>query len=269
MINYSLDYKVIDMHTHMGMQNCLYYPDHDADGLVRAMDEAGIDFIVSSPVEDLMDGSTRRSQIADAMRRYPDRIKGFYAINPLLGIDVKEIGKAFITEPGYVGLKFLPDYHRTNLTDDVYKPALDFANRHGMLVLSHTWGVSMNGESCNSADKIIAILDQYPNIVLLMGHSCQGQVDLAIEISAKYKNAYLDICDTSRLNGVIEKMVRKAGAHKVVFGTDAPMQSFHFQLGCVLGARIGEDEKRLILRDNALRILESTSQKNREKSFQA
>lgn len=258
MISYSLNYKAIDMHTHMGMQNCLYYPDHDADGMVKAMDEAGIDFIVSSPVEDLMDGSTKRKLISEAMQKYPERIRGYYAINPLLGIDVKEIDKAFIENPGYAGLKLLPDYHRTNLTDDFYRPALQFADSHHMLVLSHTWGVSMNGESCNSADKIVAILDEYPNLVLLMGHSCQGQVDLAIEISIAYKNAYLDICDTSRLNGVIEKMVEKAGAQKVVFGTDAPMQSFHFQLGCVLGARIGEDEKRLILRDNAIRLLEAT-----------
>ena len=53
-------------------------------------------------------------------------------------------------------------------------------------------------------------------------------------------------------------MVRRAGAEKVVFGTDVPMQGFCFQLGCVLGARIGADEKRLILRENALRILRTT-----------
>lgn len=262
MIDCDPGYRVIDMHTHMGPEYCLYYPEHDADSIVRYMDEVGVELILSSPVEDLMDGSSRRSQIRDAMRRYPDRIRGYYCVNPLLGYSPEGIAREFKEYPGYAGLKFLPDYHRVNLNDDVYKPAFEYANAEHMLVLSHTWGVSMNGESCNSVDKVIDVLDRYPNIVFLMGHSCQGQVDLAIDVACSYANAYLDLCDTGRLNGVIEKMVRRAGAEKVVFGTDVPMQGFCFQLGCVLGARITQEEKRAILRENALRILAATQKNN-------
>lgn len=258
MIDFCPDYKVIDMHTHMGLEYCLYYEHHDADGMVRCMNEAGIEFIACSPVEDLMDGSSRREQIHDAMRRYPDRIKGYYCVNPLLGFSAEGIRREFQAHRGYIGLKLLPDYHRTRLSDEIYRPALEYANANKMLVLSHTWGVSMNGESCNSAYEVEKLLNSYPNICFIMGHSCQGQVDLAIELAQKYPNAYLDLCDTGRLNGVIEKMVRKAGAEKVVFGTDAPMQSFSFQLGCVLGAQISSAEKRMILRENALRILKNT-----------
>lgn len=257
-MNWELDYKVIDMHTHMGLEYCLYYPCHDADGMVKCMDEANIDFIISAPCEDLFDGDSRREQIVDAMRRYPGRIKGYYSVNPLLGVDPDAIDRDVQINPGYVGLKFLPDYHRTALTSPVYAPALEYADDHHMLVLSHTWGVSMNGESCNSADKVIGVLERYKNIRFLMGHSIQGQVDDAIEIAAHYPNAYLELCDTCRLNGVVEKMVKKAGAEKIVFGTDAPMQSFNFQLGAVLGARITPEERRLILKGNALRILEET-----------
>ncbi len=258
MIDFHPDYKIIDMHTHMGLEYCLYYENHDADGMVRYMDEVGVDFVVSSPVEDLMDGSSKREQIRDAMRRFPGRIYGYYCVNPLLGFSPEGIEAEFAAHPGYVGLKFLPDYHRTNLSDEIYRPAFEYADAHHMLVLSHTWCVSMNGESCNSAYEVEKVLDRWPNITFLMGHSCQGQVDLAIDLAIRYPNAYLDLCDTSRLNGVIEKMVRRAGPEKVVFGTDVPMQGFCFQLGCVLGARIGADEKRMILRENALRILKAT-----------
>ena len=258
MINFRLPYRVIDMHTHMGLEYCLFYEGHDADSIVRYMDEVGVEMIFSAPVEDLMDGNSRRTQIQDAMKRYPDRIRGYYCINPLLGYTKQGIQRAFDEHPGYVGIKFLPDYHRTNLTDDIYRPAFEWADEHNALVLSHTWGVSMMGESCNSSDKVAGILDKYRNIRFIMGHSCQGQVDEAIDIARSYDNAYLDICDTSRLNGVIEKMVGKAGAEKVTFGTDVPMQGFCFQLGCVLGARIGDDEKKRILRDNALEIMKYT-----------
>lgn len=258
MINFDIDYKVIDFHTHMGLEYCLYYPDSDADSMVKTMDECNVEFIVSAPCEDLFDGESRREEITTAMAKYPDRIKGYYSVNPMLSIDIHDIKRAFDENKGYIGLKFLPDYHRTELTSKTYAPVFEFANKNRMLILSHTWGVSMNGESCNSADKIISVLENYPDITFIMGHSIQGQVDLAIEIAKKYPNAYLDTCDTCRLNGVLEKMVHGAGAHKVVFGTDAPMQSHLFQMGCVLGAKISDEDKKLILRDNALRIIKNT-----------
>lgn len=255
MINWTLDYKVIDMHTHMGIEYCLYYPEHDMDNMVRFMDESGVNIIVCSPCEDIFSGCSKREQITRAMKKYPGRIKGYFGVNPSLGINVDFIQKSFKDNPGYIGFKFLPDYHRTELTNDIFKPVFEYANEKRMLVLSHTWGVSMNGESCNSADKIVKILDKYKNITFIMGHSIQGQVDLAIEIARNYKNAYLDTCDTGRLNGIVEKMVALAGAQKVVFGTDAPMQSYNFPLGGILGAQIKEKERKMILRDNAIRIL--------------
>ena len=255
----------------MGLEYCLYHEYYDADSIVKYMDEVGVETIFTSTCEDLMDGDSKRTQIVDAMKRYPDRIRGYYAVNPLLGYSKESIQKAFDENPGYVGLKFLPDYHRTNLTDSVYAPAFEWANEHGALVLSHTWGVSMNGESCNSHDKITGVLEKYPNIMFIMGHSCQGQVDEAIAIAKHFKNAYLDLCDTSRLNGVIEKMVREVGANQVTFGTDVPMQGFCFQLGCVLGAKISDDDKKLILRDNALDILKRSGRmlKNEEEKQHA
>ncbi len=255
MIDWNLSYKVIDMHTHMGIQYCLYYPEHDADSMVRFMDEAGIDFIACSPCEDLFNANSRREQITQAMKKYPKRIRGYYGVNPQLGIDRKAITQAFAQNSGYVGIKLLPDYHRTEITSPLYAPILEYADENALLVLSHTWGVSMNGESCNSADKIAAILDKYPRLTFIMGHSIQGQVDEAIELACCYKNAYMDTCDTGRLNGVLEKMVGKAGAEKVLFGTDAPMQSYNYPLGVVLGARISAEERRLIFRENALRLI--------------
>ena len=71
MINWKLDYKPIDFHTHMGLEYCLYYTEHDADGMVRAMDDCNVDFVVCSPCEDLFGGEKVGRLIADAMRRYP------------------------------------------------------------------------------------------------------------------------------------------------------------------------------------------------------
>jgi len=255
MIWNSLDYKIIDMHTHMGPEYPLYYPDYDVDDIVKFLDEANVEFIISSPCEDLFRCDSRREVIMDAMMRYPKRIKGYYGVNPKSEVCVDDMLKAFTNNPGYTGIKLLPDYHRTALTDSAYEPFLEFANHHHMLVLSHTWGLSMHNETYDSADITAIILDKYPNIRFIMGHSIQGQIDEAIALANYYPNAYLDLCDTGRINGVIEKMTKKAGASKVVFGTDLPMQSTWYVFGAVMHARISNNERRLILRDNAIRIL--------------
>lgn len=254
-MKWSTEYKHIDIHTHMGPEYCIYYPEHDADSMVKYMDECGIELIVSAPCEDLFVTGCQRQDITDAMARYPDRIKGYYGFNPNEGVSVREIEKAFAENPGYVGLKFLPDYHRTYITDSSYADALAFANERGLIVLSHTWGVSMNGESCNSAEKIKFIVEKYPNLQFIMGHSIQGQTELAIEIAKDHDNAYLDLCDTGRFYGMVEKMVAAVGAEKVLYATDAPMQGYRFIQGAVFAADITDAERKLIFRDNALRLL--------------
>lgn len=255
MIDWKVDYPLIDMHTHMGPEYCIYYPEHDADSMVRYMDECNIQLIVSSPCEDLFVRGCHRKDITDAMRAYPDRIKGYYGINPNDCPSISQIEKDFRENPGYVGLKLLPDYHRTLLTDPAYADVLSLANERKLLVLCHTWGVSMNAEQCNSADKIMAILDKYPDLTFIMGHSIQGQTELAIQIANTYPGAYLDLCDTGRFYGMVEKMVAQVGARKVLYATDAPMQGYRFIQGAVLGADITPEARKLIFRDNALRLL--------------
>lgn len=254
MISWELDYRVIDMHTHMGNQMPLYTPYTDADSMVKTMDDSNVDFIVCNHIEDLF-GTGGHKGIMDAMNRYPDRFKGYYCANPILGIDRDEVHSIFQENPGFVGFKVGPDYHRRPLTHEDYAPIMELAHEKHMLMLSHTFSAATSGFSCNDAKEVEGVVSRYPNITFLMGHSIQGQVDWAIEIARKYPNAYLELCDTCRLNGVVEKMVRQVGAEKVVFGTDAPMQTYHFQIGCVVGAKISNEEKKLILRDNALRIL--------------
>lgn len=263
MISRILDYKIIDIHTHMGQQYCLYYPEHDMDSMCAFMEEAGVEFVICCPLEDVFSYNTKRFQIKNAMKKYPEKFKGYYGINPSC-YNIGLVKRDFEENPGYVGIgELLPDYHRVDITDELYRPIMEFADENNLILLCHTWGTSIYGESRNSADKIARILDTYQNIIFIMGHSIQGQADLAINLAKSFNNAYLDMNDTGRLNGMIEKMVREAGAHKILFGSDAPMQTYYNHMGAVLGARITDVEKKMIFRDNALNIFsrsERTSQ---------
>jgi predicted TIM-barrel fold metal-dependent hydrolase len=49
--------------------------------------------------------------------------------------------------------------------------------------------------------------------------------------------------------------VRELGAERVLYGSDVHGRSFGSQLGRVLGADIPDDAKRMILRENLVRLL--------------
>ena len=57
------------------------------------------------------------------------------------------------------------------------------------------------------------------------------------------------------VNGEVEMAVRELGASRVLYGSDVNGRSFASQLGRVLGANLPVAEKRLILRDNLVRLL--------------
>lgn len=246
---------IIDMHTHMGSVYGVHLPMKSTQEMVETMEQSNVELIISAPHEDLFDPLTDYSQIENAMNEYPDKIKGYYSFNPNYCDDFDKVIHAIESNKGYVGLKFLPDYHRYAFDGKAYEVALEYANAKKLIVLVHTWGVSAKGESCNSVDKVENVLKKYKDCTILMGHSAQGQADEAIEIARKYENAYLDLTDTGRFNGLVEKMVEKAGSEKVVFGTDFPWYDPNYTLGYILFARIKDSDKINIIRNNAKRLL--------------
>ena len=68
-------------------------------------------------------------------------------------------------------------------------------------------------------------------------------------------NYFLETCSTFRTPGVIEELVDKAGADRVLFGSDTPLMDPRPQLGKIITAAIDSDAKRLILGENARGLL--------------
>jgi hypothetical protein len=70
------------------------------------------------------------------------------------------------------------------------------------------------------------------------------------------ENVWADICGSDPTAGYVEMAVRELGAHRVVYGSDAPGRSFASQLAKVLGAEVPEAAKRQILSGNLRGLLE-------------
>ncbi len=242
---------IIDAHAHMGSVYGTSLSIASADDMVKMMDRENIEMIFSAPHSSLFDPGAGNSELEEAMAKYPDRIRGYFSFNPNYAEDYLPRITDVLKVEGYIGFKFLPEYHHYSLVDDGYADVLQFADQHHLVLLVHTWG----GSAYNSTKQVAEILQQYPNITLIMGHSAPGECDIAIELANKYEHAYLDLCDIHRHNGIIERMVAGAGADKVLFGTDVPWYDPNYCLGSILFSPISDQDKYKIIRGNATRIL--------------
>jgi predicted TIM-barrel fold metal-dependent hydrolase len=101
------------------------------------------------------------------------------------------------------------------------------------------------------------LAERHPDINIIIGHGGNindGYKD-AVEVALKRKNIYLDTsgwCMTSL--GVVEYVVERLGAERVLMGTDFVLLAPAFQLGPVAYAKISEDDKRKIMGLNAVKL---------------
>ena len=242
---------VISAHAHYGPYMGIYFPERgEANSMLKMMDRAGIVRAVCAPHAGLIEPDRGHALMAEVIEKYPGRFSGYWCINPNYPEKLAASLRRFSEARGFVGFKFLADYHLQPITGPGYAPALAYANEHRLPVLMHTWGYSrFDGPALWSE-----LAEKYPRATLIMGHSGYGEWDLALAVAKKYDNVYLELCAAYHANGIIERMVKEVGSQKVLYGEDLPWFDPEYSIGCVLCAHIGEDDRHNILHRNAERI---------------
>lgn len=246
--NRKMPLPIIDAHAHMGANYGTYMSKATMDEMVEVMDRENIEMVFCAPHSALFDPGIQNGELETAMQKYPNRFKGYFTFNPNYSEAFAANMDRVLTVPGYLGFKFLPTYHRYPIDGDNYRPALEFANQHGRLILIHTWG---NNDPHNGPRHIEKAAGEYPNALFIMGHSAPGELDDAIAVAKRHENVYLDLCDIHRHSGIVDKMVNAIGADRVLFGTDIPWYDPGYGIGSVLFSRISDEDKYKILYENA------------------
>jgi len=242
---------VIDMHQHMDPYQGIYFPNPSPEDMIHTMDRCGVRVGVFCSHPALID-TTENVRMADVVKKYPDRFRAYWGINPQYPERIEKEIEQFPKMEGFVGFKFLSDYHKFPLTSPRYEPALKYAEEHKLLILLHTWGFS----PFDSPTLVEKIAGKYSNVTFLMGHSGYGEWEKSIQVARDYPNVYLELTAAYAVNGVIDWMVRDAGSHKILFGTDLPWFDPHYGIGCVLFSRITDEDRQKILHRNAERLIE-------------
>ena len=240
--NGRLNVPVIDMHTHMGAVYGTSLPLDSMDDMMALMDRQNIEAICCAPHSALYDPGVGNVELETAMRRYPGRIYGYYSYNPNYEQMFAQGLEKVLYVPGYVGLKFLPSYHRYALDGPAYAQALRFAAEHNKIVLCHTWG----DDPYNAPEHARRVMERHPSLTLILGHSAPGECEASIALARDYENVYLDLCDIHRHNGMVDRFVNAVGADKVLFGTDLPWYDPSYCMGSILFSRIKDEDKEKI-----------------------
>ncbi|NQU10178.1 amidohydrolase family protein [bacterium] len=265
---------IIDLHGHYGPYFGGYLPDAVEEKMLRAMDRSGMTRIVCSAHDALfVEPDAGNARMQAAIDRHPDRLLGYWVINPNYPVAVARGPQDLERARRFVGFKFLPDYHTYPVTGPAYAPVLEYANDRGLPILVHTWG----GSPFDSPQQLAEVAGKYPRVTLLMGHSGYGDWETAVGVARVCPNAYLELTAVYvahdwamqpagsgtplpfspclQVNGIIEYMVAQATSKKIFFGTDLPWYSPHYAAGSILFARISDAARHDILHRNAERLL--------------
>ena len=246
------DCPIYDLHGHMGPLCGARLPYCSQDDMLRQMDRAGVRRVVFCHHAALFGADIGNRVNVEAVRKHPDRFKAYCGVNGNYPDVIKRDLETFDDHSDvYVGFKFLADYHKVPVTDERCRSVWELAQARRLLVLLHTWG----GSAFNGPDHVETAAKTYPDVRILMGHSCHGDWERATRLSKEYPNVYLELTAVLDECGVVEMFVKKAGADKIIFGTDTPWFNHHYYLGALLGADITDEDRRSILYRNALRIL--------------
>lgn len=256
--------------------------DPQGDRLVEKMDEAGIDVTVAVNVDDFnikkLTGEKMQMQnrmLGEAVRKHTGRIIGLAGIDPRRP-EAADMARVCLEEYGLLGFKYHPDHGFDPGGPESYK-VLEVLARHKGILLSHTSPLMPHGR-CKFADplQLSDIAVDFPEIKVIAAHmggyinwrpwaslaAFQSTMygDMAVWDNLAFKNYEL-YCRELRT------AIDLAGPTKILFGSDAPVQTLLYPIKTLIGfirdlpekapadTRFTKEEVEMILGGNAKVVL--------------
>lgn len=248
-----------DVHTHIGPPGP--QPDRRMESLLAIADRVGVERLCLMMAQPWQYEPTpeqfRRSNddVLSILKEWGARVFGFVYLNPAhLQASLDELERCVADGP-MIGIKLWVGTrcHRPEL-DPIVRRAAEL----DALILQHTWikqrgRGNLAGES--TPEELAELSARHPGVPLVCGHTGGGDWALGIRAIRTRPELHADLGGGDPVHGQVEMAVRELGAERVLYGSDAPGRSFASQLGRVLGADLTPPQKRLILRDNLVRLL--------------
>jgi uncharacterized protein len=237
------DEKFYDCHGHIGWADPYHVVNDSPADLVAEMDKLGLDVCTVFGMQIMGDNDFANDETFAMSAAYPSRFLPFTFINPNYGERAMLAELERCEARGSKGVKLMLDsYGSYPSAGPAVEIPVRWAHEHKQIILSHTWG---------SADRIRDLCTRYPDACFIAGHA----VGHLAEVCQEVDNLYICTCPFLAWNQA-EQFVDLYGADRILFGSDLTDLPIGWGLGQIMYARIPESDKRKILGENLLRIME-------------
>lgn len=265
---------IIDFHTHIfpdtiakktisklgSMINQQPYTDATADGLLRSMKEAGVDYSVVLPVV------TRPAQFknVNAFAAEVSKRKGIISFGGLHPKTEDYKGELdHIAALGLKGIKLHPDFQDTFIDESCYIDLIAYALEKNLIVSVHAGRDEGLPEvvHCPPERAFIMIQEVQKRIStdkLILAHTGGFAMWDAVEEYLVGQNLYMDISFSKNeiSKDQMVRIIQNHGVDRILFGSDSPWDGQQETLEYIRSLGITEEEKQYILGENAKRLLE-------------
>jgi uncharacterized protein len=193
--------------------------------------------------------------VAEAVKAYPEDLRGYlFAHAGHLAWSVGEMDR-WLSMPGMVGVKL---YHQYTFDDPAVVALVREAARRNAIVLLHqgkpTEEAGRRSQPLLSDGTHIARLaEAVPGAILLAGHiGGGGDWEWMAKALRDSPSVHIDTSGSVFDAGMVEFAVSQVGVKRLLFATDMSLEE---GVGKILGARIGDADKRAIFHGNAEAML--------------
>ncbi|HEX6625207.1 MAG TPA: amidohydrolase family protein, partial [Pyrinomonadaceae bacterium] len=247
MIKATASLLIIDAHCHAGKGDGLSGPwDTSAplEQYLRRAARAGIRRTVLLAAFH-SDYRAANREVARIVASRPDRFYGFAFVHA-----ERDRGRVFqmvreaVENYGFRGIKL--HRHDARITREVCEVARAFR----LPVIYDVMGEVTVAE---------LLADEYPDVPFIIPHLSSFADDWRSQLAlidhlARHPNIYTDTSGVRRFD-LLEQAVGRAGARKVLFGTDGPWLHPEVELHKIRMLRLKEEDERLVLGENLLRLM--------------
>ncbi len=256
-----VDPFVIDAHTHSGPSGRFPVPD---EGFISRdwlcfMDCQAIERLCLVPMESLYDAAAAPTMLtADLRREAQGRIVCLEVFHPGAGPAHLARIETSLRDRECVGIKLHPSFHAVSADDPRYEPAYALAERLGVPLLTHSWDVSPTNpaQELSHPERFRPHLQQHPRVRLVLGHAGgrPGALEAVVGLCSDFAGVAVDLAGDYFDSGLVECLVDRLGADRVLYGSDMNWVDPRANLAPVLAADISDEDALAVLRGNAERV---------------
>ena len=247
---------LIDSHIHLGSFSVAYpFVESRMEKVIQMLRDEGVNYALASSSKALhYDCPEGNAEVLAAAKKYKEII-------PCLVVNAWQHAQAMSDleqwrANGYVGVKIHPNCHNYPLNSKAAEPILEFCQKEGLPVLTHSTG----GCPLSGAGAIEDVAKKFNELKLIVGHGGIFSDRQVAQVVKDYPQLFLEI-SVEYEAGKLERTVDMIGPDRILFGSDCPLHNPSVMLQRVRVMKLSKEDEEKILWKNTARLYDLDMEK--------